>query len=151
MGPESAFLLVAGPNLGSVKHAMAFLDRLESGGVPLSGLIVNRVHLWPGGGPAPPRIPLDGHEDEARRALAEALADRLPTGVSRERAATAAMEAVASYASMVQRDADATASLHDAASARGLFQRSIPESPGDVHDLASLAWIADQLFDEEAA
>jgi anion-transporting ArsA/GET3 family ATPase len=49
LGPETGFLLVAGPSPESAHNASAFLDRLESSGVPLAGVVVNRMRGWPPG------------------------------------------------------------------------------------------------------
>ncbi|MFQ5415806.1 MAG: ArsA family ATPase, partial [Myxococcota bacterium] len=49
LGPEAAFVLVAGPAGESVAQAEQFLDHLEATRVPLAGVLLNRVHQWPGG------------------------------------------------------------------------------------------------------
>ena len=53
LSSEAAFALVTGPGGEGVKQALQFLDRLEAYGVGLSGVLVNRVHEWPGGGDPP--------------------------------------------------------------------------------------------------
>ncbi len=47
LGPESGFVLVAGPGGDSVRQATELRQRLETFGVDLEGVLVNRVRLWP--------------------------------------------------------------------------------------------------------
>ncbi|MEE9279015.1 MAG: ArsA-related P-loop ATPase, partial [Myxococcota bacterium] len=49
VGSEAAFVLVAGTGGESQRQAVEFLDRLEAFDVPLSGVLINRVRLWPEG------------------------------------------------------------------------------------------------------
>ncbi len=53
VGAEASFILVTGPGWESVEQANQFLDRLEAYDVPLRGVLVNRLHLWPGDGKTP--------------------------------------------------------------------------------------------------
>ena len=62
LGPDAAFVLAASPAVASTKHALAMLERLVTAQVPLAGVIVNRVHLWPVDGPTPERVPAAGAE-----------------------------------------------------------------------------------------
>jgi len=140
LGPETAFLLVAGPSVESTEHARLMLDRLEAFGVPLAGVVVNRAREWPGGGDAPERVPEAGREAEAVRALAAALGD------DGDAAAPAAIAAVSLYAAMVRSDEAASAPLRDAVLSRGMFWRRVPEQARDVHDLEALEQIARRLF-----
>lgn len=148
-GPETGFVLAAGPAGESVAHAEAFLSRLESSGVPLAGVVLNRARVWPAPGGPPTRIPEDGADARARTSLAFALAS--PPGDPRdaEAAATAAIAAAAEYASWVRRDEEATRGLRVHAEQLGCFFRRVPELPRDVHDLDGLARISDALFGGE--
>jgi len=47
LGSDSAFVLVSGPQRRSLDDAERFLARLEQTGVPLAGVVVNRVRGWP--------------------------------------------------------------------------------------------------------
>lgn len=149
LGHETGFVLAAGPASESVAHADAFLARLETSGVPLVGVILNRARVWPGAGPAPASIPQAGREVEAVRALADALA--AATGSHADAAAQAAIRAASEYASLVRRDEEATRALRAEASALGCFWRRVPELPRDIHDLDGLARVADALFAETLA
>jgi anion-transporting ArsA/GET3 family ATPase len=145
LGPEAAFVLVAGPGRESVREAAGFRRRLEGFGVRLAGLLVNRVRLWPEGGPPPP---LEGAEADLPR-LAAAFREACGPGCPADAAARAALAAARGYAAMVERDARATRVLREAIVGQGRFFREIPELPGDVHDLPGLALVADAIFREE--
>jgi anion-transporting ArsA/GET3 family ATPase len=146
LGPESAFVLVAGPGTRSVDDARLFLDRLDTTGAPVAGLILNRVRLWPEGGEPPARIPSAGEPDDAVRALAEALAASEGPDFPAQRAAQAAFAALHRYASAVRRDAEVTDGLIARARRAGRFATRVPELPRDVHDLEGLARVAAHLF-----
>jgi anion-transporting ArsA/GET3 family ATPase len=141
LGPQAAFVLVAGPGSESVRQAAGLRRRVEGFGVALTGTLVNRVRLWPGGGPPPP---LDAAEADLPR-LAAALAAGGPPEPSAE-AARAALALARGYAAWVERDARATAALREAMRGQGRFFGEIPELPSDVHDLEGLARIADAIF-----
>jgi anion-transporting ArsA/GET3 family ATPase len=141
-GPDAAFVLAAGPSRESTRHALALLERLDSAGVPLAGVVVNRVHLWPGPGPTPECVPDLARRDEARAALTAALGG----SDASEREALAALAAADGYAGWVRADHEASAELAARVGRRGGFVRRIAELPGDVHDLEGLASVADRLF-----
>ena len=145
-GPDAAFVLAASPAAESARHALGLFERLDAAGVPLAGVIVNRVHLWPGGGPTPSRVPESGRDEEARAALAAALAGDDPA-IDAPAAAAAALAAADGYAAWVRADADAIGTLAARAERAGGFVRRIPELAGDVHDLEGLGHIAAWLFD----
>jgi anion-transporting ArsA/GET3 family ATPase len=140
LGPETAFVLAAGPGAEAAAQGVALLDRLEAMRVPLAGLVVNRMHLWPGRvGPPTESGP------EAAGALAAALARVHGAEFPARAAAEAALALARSYASLVERDARAVASLAGRVEARGGFVARIGEFDRDVHDLDGLAAIADRL------
>jgi hypothetical protein len=141
-------VLAAAPGGESVAHAQAFLERLEATQVPLAGIVVNRVHLWPGDTAAPDQIPEGGDEDAALAALTDAFSRDGGEGFPSEEAARAALDTVSGYAGLVRRDARAIASLEQHARHRGCFWRRVPELPRDVHDLDGLAKVADRVFSD---
>ncbi len=143
LGPESAFVLVAGPGRESVRQAVDFRRRLEGFGVGLAGTLVNRMHLWPEAGA--PRF--EGSEADLPR-LTAALAEACGAGFAAEAGARAALEAARGYAALVELDARATGALREAMRGQGRFFCEIPELPSDVHDLPGLAAIADAIFRE---
>lgn len=149
LGPDSAFLLVSGPGHRSVDDAVRFLERLQDGGVPVAGVVMNRMRAWPGGGEPPERIPADGDREGALRILADALAAADGEGFPAERAARAALDAVDRYASSVRRDLEVTKRLVKQALAADFIAQRVPELPGDVHDLEGLSLVAAALFPED--
>lgn len=144
-GPDAAFVLAASPAAEATRHALGLLDRLDEAGVPLAGVIVNRVHLWPGAEPTPLHVPEPGSETRAIAALAAALAAD-DGNLDAEAAARAALAAADGYAAWVRADAETTAELSARALRRGGFIQQIPELAGDVHDLEGLAHVAAWLF-----
>jgi anion-transporting ArsA/GET3 family ATPase len=144
-GPQTAFVLVAGPADESVAHAVQFLERLESSGARVEGLVLNRIRVWPDGRPCEPK---PEQQAEARAILAEALAADADPGFPAEEAAEAALCILHGYASMVRRDERATGALIDRARRSGFFVRRVPEFERDVHDLDGLARIERFVFEE---
>ncbi len=143
-GPESAFVLAAGPADESVAHATAFLDRLEESGATVAGIVLNRMRTWPAAGTT---LPPPGQREAAVASLAEALEGEAEVRGNARRAAQAALSVLDGYAAMVQRDRAATASLEERARESGYFWRPVPEFPRDVHDLEGLAGIASFVFE----
>jgi hypothetical protein len=119
--------------------------------VPLAGVIVNRVHLWPGGGPTPDRVPTADRDADAAAALARALHDDAGDAADfpADAAARAALACADGYAAWVRSDAQSTRELTARVAALGGFVSRVPELPADVHDLEGLASVAAWVFDEE--
>jgi anion-transporting ArsA/GET3 family ATPase len=142
LGPSSTFLLVATSGSESVRQSTQFLDRLESYGVPLAGVIVNRVRLWPSG-----ELPAEGGEvgDADLQALAAALRASEGESYPSQIAAKAAVDAATGYAEMVRGDAHSTRPLRERTERQDRFWGCIPEFEADVHDLGGLARVADQI------
>ncbi len=147
LGREAAFVLAAAPTRESQSQAHALLARLDELGAPLAGVIVNRVRVWPGGGDAPAAVATGAAEPPALAALAAAFVRSEPAGFPAEAAARAALEAARTTAALVRAHAAAAQPLREMAAARGLFWRSVPELPRDVHDLDALARVAAALAD----
>jgi anion-transporting ArsA/GET3 family ATPase len=147
LGPEASFILIAGPARESVLQAEQFLDRLEATGVPLAGVLINRVHRWPGGG-----VP---SQFAANEELSAAALSTLVSALERSEgpdfparvAARAAVEAAKGYAELVRRDVQVTAALMQRTKSRGRYWGTIPELADDVHDFFGLARIADLIFE----
>jgi anion-transporting ArsA/GET3 family ATPase len=124
--PSSQFVVVASPQPPPLREAAFFLDRLEQEGLHAAGVVVNRMH------PVPP----GGGDVEALRTAAAALDDPARRGIIDLLADTAAI------AHRERRDVDAA-----------LYGRTPPvlvEVPllrRDVHDLDSLATVAQHLID----
>ena len=146
LGPETAFVLVSGAGRDSVQQALELRERLAGFGASLTGVLVNRVRVWPGGGSPPD---LTGAESSLG-ALAAAFAAREGAGFPAQAAAKAALDAAAGYAAFVRRDERETAALRGAIKKQGSYWGAIPELADDVHDLAGLARIARAIFGSEA-
>jgi len=144
-GPQSRFVLVTGPSDESVLQANQFRRRLEDQGIELTGVLANRVCLWPDG-PVPDEIEASTEDIQTlARALAAASGSDLPS----EDAARAAVDAARGYAARVRRDAQATRELREMMLTQGSFWGEIPEQSLDVHDLNGLVRIARAIFAEE--
>lgn len=142
LGPESAFVLAAGPSSESQAQARLLLTRLAAAGAPLAGVIVNRVRVWPGGGEPPLEVASGEQEAESVAALAAAFARAEGAAFPAREAAAAALAATRSFAALVRAHAAATQPLRELAEARGLFWCCVPEQPRDVHDLEGLSRVA---------
>jgi anion-transporting ArsA/GET3 family ATPase len=142
-GEQAAFVLVTGPELESVVQAQEFLDRLETQGLPLAGIVANRVRAWPSGDP-PERI---GASARDLTRLAGALAEGEGPDFPAETAARAAIESAEGYAALVRRDAAALRPLWERTLATQRYWGSIPELAEDVHDLAGLDRIGRLVFE----
>jgi anion-transporting ArsA/GET3 family ATPase len=149
-GPDAAFVLAASPAAESTRHALGLLDRLDAAGVPLAGVVVNRVHLWPGGDPTPRHVPEPERAADAVAALAAALAAD-DSSIDADAAARAALSAADGYAAWVRADAETTGELSARSARRGGFVQRIPELSGDVHDLEGLDHVASWLFGRAAS
>jgi len=147
VGPDAAFVLAAAPAAQSARHALRMLERLTTAGVPLAGVVVNRMHMWPGGGLTPDRVPDADRGSEAQHALAAAFASSEGPSFPADAAAHAALAAADGYAALVRSDAESTAELTARVARMGGFVRRVPELSGDVHDLEGLARVADLVFE----
>jgi len=147
LGPEASFVLVTGAAGESVRQAVDFRARLESTGVGLEGVLVNRMRRWQGD--APDADALEAPDDQDLAALAQALAAAGPSGPDPARAARAAVDAAKGYAALVRRDARSTRALREEVERSGRYWAEIPELPDDVHDLDGLQRIAAAVFAPE--
>jgi anion-transporting ArsA/GET3 family ATPase len=151
LGPESAFVLVAGPSPEAAENAVSFLDHLEASRVPVAGVVVNRMHVWPGSRDGAPPAELDREGDlRADTELLEAALTRAGCDVTRSASAAQAAVALAKgYASLVSLDLLNTGTLEGRAGEKKHFFRRVPELPRDVHDLDGLIQIGSHLFSAE--
>jgi len=128
--PEVGFVVVSSPAMASIDEARAFHERLRAEGMPLAGLVANRVtpDLW---GDAPLPSPGDlasalgaagGGDGDLARRLAEGLAE---------------------HQALARADAVALERLFSAAP--GLPRAVVPRLEEDVHDLAGLARMAERI------
>ncbi len=122
--PGTAFVLVTAPRRDAVREAEFFAEKLGEAGIPVQGLLVNRMHPRFGAG-----LP------EADRERARTLAGS-PLGPFYENLADFSQMAEgeeAHVASLVERVAPAPAAR-------------VPELPTDVHDLEHMAEVGRYVF-----
>jgi len=143
--PACGFVLVTGPDLQQAKSAESFWQRLQAEGIQLVGLVLNRVHTWPGAGAPPADDPR-----EAERAidwLAHALAERAPD-VDAQSSARALVAATRAQAALARRDAVVRARLEGALPLPAEAVRAVPLFSEDVHELQALTRMAELIFGE---
>lgn len=150
MGPTAAFIVVSGSSRETARNTGHFLAHLDELDASPSGVVVNRIHLWPGGGD-PPILPEAGESLEADlAALGKAIAEECELSVdAAAKAARAAYAATRDQAAQVRLDVANTRALRDEVTRRGGFFRTIPELSVDVHDLDGLDQMAEALFRPE--
>jgi anion-transporting ArsA/GET3 family ATPase len=120
--PGTAFVVVAAPEPDALREASYFVDRLSSDGMPLAGLVVNRVHHCVAG--------LTARRAEA---AADALAEKSEADLALAEAALRVHVETALAAEHDQRMARRFAAAHpDVATV------AVPALPTDVHDLDGL-------------
>jgi anion-transporting ArsA/GET3 family ATPase len=120
--PGTAFVVVAAPEPDALREASYFVDRLNSDGMPLAGLIVNRVHHCVAG--------LTARRAEA---AADALAEKAEADLALAEAALRVHVETALAAEHDQRMARRFAAAHP-----DVPTVAVPALPTDVHDLDGL-------------
>jgi anion-transporting ArsA/GET3 family ATPase len=128
MDPASAFLIVTSPERAAVDEALFFAGELDRAGMHRAGVIVNRVH------------PFDPTDLELAR-IAARLAPVLGTSLA-ERTARTHSE----VQRLAHRDATAIARLRSALQSDPV---SLAERPSDVHDIAGLMALREELFERD--
>jgi anion-transporting ArsA/GET3 family ATPase len=145
--PVCGFVLVTGPDLQQAKSAESFWQRLQQEGIQLAGLVLNRVHAWPGAGAAPAD---DAAEAErATEWLARAIGSRAPE-LDALGSARALVAATRAQAALARRDAGVRERLEQALPLEREAVRAVPLFSEDVHELEALARMAALIFDEPA-
>ncbi len=124
--PATTFLIVSSPEREPVEEAIFFRGKLADHGMPFGGLVVNRVHVLDGDGPAP---------DVDQAALEELLGARLAAKVAR---------AYAEERALAERDAAAVDRLR--AGTGDERPVVVPQLAGDVHDIDGLVAVHAHLF-----
>jgi anion-transporting ArsA/GET3 family ATPase len=130
--PGTSFVVVAAPEVAALREASYFVDRLETDGMPLAGLVVNRMHHS------------DGRSLTAERSLA--AAENL-TEHGEHPVAAAVLRVHADRLRLAEREARL----------RERFTSAHPDTPlvevealaEDVHDLVGLREIGDALAGDE--
>ncbi|GLY14138.1 hypothetical protein Kisp01_11540 [Kineosporia sp. NBRC 101677] len=126
--PGTAFLVVAAPEPDALREASYFVDRLEGDGMPLAGLVLNRVHT----GPA------EGLSAERALTAAEDLDD------AQEHALTAGLLRIHADRMRLSEREKSVASRFTQAHPDVAVVR-VPARPQDVHDLTGLRGVGADL------
>jgi anion-transporting ArsA/GET3 family ATPase len=133
--PETAFLIVCGPQGEPITEAVYFHRKLVEAKLPVGGVIVNKVHYThPGAGGTDDGLPAGEVTGELRRVLEPDLAERVAANF-------------ADYQSLAARDSRNIEHL-----ARELGRKPVIRVPyldEDVHDMEGLLKINRYLFATE--
>jgi len=132
-GSGTAFVLVASPSPATAAQAFDLIAGLETSGIDLAGVLVNRVHdaatgqtLAPSDTPgqSDPTETTEARDASALRTLSAHLA---ASGLSApEEAARAALEVTREYAVQVEADHRQTEAIRDASRAREHWVETLP-------------------------
>jgi len=141
--PGTAFLVIAAPEPDALREASYFVERLGQEGMPLAGLILNRVHRSPAArlsaarslGAAETLQAADGQAEDGGGGSAHGAAHALTLGALRLHAER-----------MQQSAAEHRVSEHFVAAHPHVPVAEVPAQPDDVHDLAGLRAVGDSFF-----
>ncbi len=150
----NAFIVVTSPSRDTVSEARFFLEQLREFGMPVGGVIANRVHPLFGGDAEGP-LGRALADEEARRALEagvrEALAGEDPVAA---RAVEKAIENFCEFESLARADRAHLQPLWDLAGTLAgggpLFAGEIPAFERDVYDIEGLARLGAALLEAPA-
>jgi anion-transporting ArsA/GET3 family ATPase len=161
--PGTAFLVIAAPEPDALREASYFVERLAQDGMPLAGLMLNRVHKSPAARLSAARSlaaaeTLQAADDQAATALAgdaapvrsgsRAAAGR---GPARPAAHSLAIAALRLHAERMQLAAtERRVTEHFTAAHPVVPVTEVPAQPDDVHDLAGLRVIGRSFGAEQA-
>ncbi len=148
---STGFVLISGPSRQTLHNTSLFLQHLREFEISPAALILNRMHLWPGGGEIPECLIPEADAslfEEAVGSLEAAFAGDSEPDEDDELAARKSLEAAREHAAVVLLDLENTRELRSAAEADECVVRGVPELLGDVHDLAGLERVAQTVFDE---
>ncbi|MBI5504873.1 MAG: ArsA family ATPase [Deltaproteobacteria bacterium] len=139
-GPGTAFVLVSGPDEQVLEDADELASKMRTLGMPLKGVVMNRVHAVPAG--------LDD-DDATHAALGRIDAALQSAGIDGDARAwlvtTLEGVRVQAAAEAVRREA------FEAALPAGVVVASVPEQGRDVHDLSALATLGGLLEGSDVA
>jgi anion-transporting ArsA/GET3 family ATPase len=136
--PGTAFLVIAAPEPDALREASYFVERLAQEGMPLAGLILNRVHRPPAAGLSAARSMAAAETLQAASAPANSAAGSRaaqPGGAW----SSLAIAALRLHAQRMQLAATERRLAEHFTAAHPLVPvAEIPAQPDDVHDLAGL-------------
>lgn len=125
--PETSFLIVTSPEPEPAREAPFLAQRLAAKGMPLGGLVVNRVHF-------------DGLQGSSVEQVRELLEPELG-----ERLAARVAENLADFDVLARRDRETIARLSEQLAEPNPIL--VPHLDEEIRDLAGLARLSDHLFE----
>jgi anion-transporting ArsA/GET3 family ATPase len=134
--PGTAFLVIAAPEPDALREASYFVERLAQEGMPLAGLVLNRVH----------------HSPAARLSAARAVAaaETLQAADGQDGGPHAlTIAALRLHAERMQlAAAERRVAEHFTTAHPHVPVAEVPAQPDDVHDLAGLGAVGDSFYTE---
>ncbi len=141
--PGTAFLVIAAPEPDALREASYFVERLGQEGMPLAGLILNRVHRSPAARLSAARSLAAAETLQA----ADGQAEGGSTGSANGAAHALTIAALRLHAERMQQSAaEHRVSEHFVAAHPHVPVAEVPAQPDDVHDLAGLRAVGDSFF-----
>jgi anion-transporting ArsA/GET3 family ATPase len=141
--PGTAFLVIAAPEPDALREASYFVERLGQEGMPLAGLILNRVHRSPAARLSAARSLAAAETLQA----ADAPAEGGSAGSANGSAHALTIAALRLHAERMQQSAaEHRVSEHFVAAHPHVPVAEVPAQPDDVHDLAGLRAVGDSFF-----
>ena len=134
--PGTAFLVIAAPEPDALREASYFVERLAEEGMPLAGLVLNRVH----------RLPAARLSAARSLAASETLQASDGEGGGSHALTVAALRL---HAERMQQSAiEHRVAEHFTSAHPHVPVAEVPAQPDDVHDLAGLAAVGDSFSTE---
>jgi anion-transporting ArsA/GET3 family ATPase len=132
--PGTAFLVIAAPEPDALREASYFVERLAQEGMPLAGLVLNRVHRSPAA--------------RLSAARAVAAAETLQAADGQDAGAHAlTIAALRLHAERMQlAAAERRVAEHFTTAHPHVPVAEVPAQPDDVHDLAGLGAVGDSFY-----
>lgn len=139
--PGTAFLVIAAPEPDALREASYFVERLAQEGMPLAGLILNRVHRSPAAGLSAARSLAAAEMLQAAGSSSRPAPGRAAEGRAGQQNGSHALAiaALRLHAERMQLTASERRLAEHFTAAHPLVPvAEIPAQPDDVHDLAGL-------------
>ena len=134
--PGTSFLVIAAPEQDALREASYFVERLAEEGMPLAGLVLNRVH----------RLPAARLSAARSLAASETLQASDGEGGGSHALTVAALRL---HAERMQQSAiEHRVAEHFTSAHPHVPVAEVPAQPDDVHDLAGLAAVGDSFSTE---
>jgi len=135
--PGTSFLVIAAPEPDALREASYFVERLAAEGMPLAGLVLNRVHTLPA-------ARLSAARSLAAAETLQAADDGAPDGAGGHALAVAALRLHAGRMELAA--SERRLAEHFTAAHPHVPVVQIPAQPEDVHDRDGLAAIGESFL-----